>query len=150
MEITKTTQTALLGALTFWVPDLAIQAVEGKDFARAGVAAATLLMLAAATSAFMWFDKMGLKTLVGWSRALAMLLGIWILGPWFMMAAYTFAGAGFATMSARDLIFLFIPGVAFIMAGYDGSLGALLIITVVLPVIMCFRSSKRRTHQGTA
>ena len=129
-----------------------IHAIQANGFGGTGVATATLLMLAATTVAFLRFDKTGRRTFVGWLRGLFMILGIWLAGPWFMMANATFSGGGFATASsARELMFLFVPGVAFIMATYDGTLGALLLITVLLPAICAMSSSRSRpTPHGTA
>jgi hypothetical protein len=151
VNTTKTIQTALLGAVTFWVPDLAIHAIAGRNFGRAGMAAATLLMVGATVSVFLRFDKSGRATLVGWSRAVAMLLAIWLLGPWLIMLGFTFGGGGFANpVPGWGLMVLFVPGVVFILATYDGSLAALLLITALLPVIMRFTSPDRRIHQRTA
>src|SRR5437588_10140289 len=107
-------------------------------------------MVATTLAAAVWFDQQGRRSLVGWSRGVVMVLGIWILGPLFMTIGATFSGGGFAVSGlAPSWMILFIPGVAFLMATYDMSLGALLLITVLLPAVCGGTgpfSRRRRPH----
>ncbi len=73
-----------------------------------------------------------------------MLLGIWLLGGFLVMVSATFGGGGFALGDRlQTLLMSLIPGIVYILATYDGSLGALLIVTVVPPIIWVARAVMR-------
>jgi hypothetical protein len=64
-----------------------------------------------------------------------MLLGIWVLGGVFMTIGASFSGGGFANGISSGLVIVamsLVPVYTFIMATYDGSLFALLLISFVL------------------
>jgi hypothetical protein len=70
-----------------------------------------------------------------------MLLGIWLLGGLAMTAGASFCGGGFAgpngVMGTAIVIGMsLVPIYTFVMATYDGSLGALLMVTVILFIAM--------------
>ena len=66
-----------------------------------------------------------------------MLFGIWLLGGLAMMIGATFSGGGFAGPDGlRGALFVvatsLLPVYTFVMATYDGSVGALLAVSLVL------------------
>jgi len=115
------------------VPDVVIHSIRGMAFDVAEARTVSLL-LPATTLVALSVDRRGRRLFVGWRRGVAMIVGIWLLGPLFMMIDATFGGGGFAAASMSGWPVLLIPGVAFIMAAYDGALVALLLATVLLPV----------------
>lgn len=130
-----TIRIACLGAIVFWTPDIAVHAVRRNLFGRSDVLALTVtmpLILFVAWTA-------GAKYLGITARAIAirMLLGIWLLGGLCMTVGASFSGGGFVGPDGVRGAFIVIgmsllPIYTFIMATYDGSLGALLLVTVVL------------------
>jgi len=62
-----------------------------------------------------------------------MLLGIWVLGPLMMTISASFSGGGFARPDPWGMIASAIPffiHFTWMMSAYDGTLGALVIVTV--------------------
>ena len=135
-----------MGALVFWLPDVIVHVAWGSAFGGFAVLLITVVMPVATLWAFSRADAAALLTLRGWPRALLMLLGIWLLGPVFMMVSATAGGAGFLTFnSAADwLMMLQVPASTFIAATYDGALGALLLTTLLLPFAAALSSRAGR------
>ena len=67
-----------------------------------------------------------------------LLLGVWMLGPPSMMVSATFSGGGLHRLSLEGILFLLVSFVVStpMMATYDGSLVALLIVTSGLAVLL--------------
>ena len=67
------------------------------------------------------------------------MLGVWELGGYFILLSATFQGSGFKHMNGGDvlmsIVLPLIPVYTFIMATYDGSLGALIIVSLVAFVV---------------
>jgi hypothetical protein len=104
----------------------------------------------------------GLVALLVWARVTGdtrsvtagrMLVGVWLLGGVFMMISATIAGGGFSGPDGFKggliaIAMSLIPIYTFIMATYDGSLFALLLISMalflvwVLPMSMGQRNAK--------
>jgi hypothetical protein len=147
----KAIYTVITGGVTFWLLDVVIHLID-PHFSGASVLALTALLPAITIWAFLRLDAAGRRTVRGWPRAYLMLLGIWMLGPGFMMTSATVGGAGFRTWNAHsDWAMLINPGVTFIMATYDGALGALMLITLILPLmslVKVLRRSKVRVGEG--
>lgn len=141
-QLTRAISTAMVGAFAFWLPDVAIHALQGRAFGAGDVVVASLTMIVTVLASLR-LDPHGRRTLVGLARGVAIVLGIWFVGPFLMMCGATFSGGGYAVSgSPLDWLFLFIPGIAFIIATYDGALGALLLVTVLVPLVcMTARSS---------
>lgn len=81
------------------------------------------------------------------SAAVRMLLGIWLLGGLCMTIGASFSGGGFAGPdgvrgAAIVLGMSLVPIHTFIMATYDGSLGALLLVTAILLTVWLFPFSR--------
>jgi peroxiredoxin len=85
--------------------------------------------------------------------SILMLLGIWLLGPLFMFIGASFSSGGFyaPNVFGSRLVFLLwtivtFPAATFMMATYDGALGALLIVTLTLILVWI---PKRKSSNGT-
>jgi hypothetical protein len=142
--------TVLLGATVFWVPDVLVHAGSGAAFGPAEVLLITMVMPILTLLAYARVDRRGTHTLRGWPRAGLMLVGIWVFGPTFMMISATFGGAGllgFSTWADWSML-LYVPAVTFILATYDGALGALLLITLVVPCAAALRNRAARARHS--
>jgi hypothetical protein len=148
-QLTKVISTAVFGAFAFWLPDVVIHALEGKAFGAGDVAIASLTMIVTVLASLR-LDPHGRQTLVGLARGVAIVVSIWFLGPFLMMWGATFSGGGYAVSGAPlDWLFLLIPGIAFIIATYDGALGALLVVTVLVPLVCRSARSPARTASSS-
>ena len=135
---------ALTGAFSFWVPDLIVHIHGGRTIdARHGLAisvAAPAMFLLAYVVARRFAAKWDFK----WTGA-AMLLGVWFSGGVFMALAATASGSELAGVSGISQLVLValsvIPIVTYILAAYDGSLFALLTVTVGALVFSGVRAS---------
>jgi hypothetical protein len=130
-----TIKIACSGAIAFWVPDIAVHAVRRNAFVRSEVLALTvpmpLILLVA------WFAGVKYFGITAKAIAIRMLLGIWLLGGLCMTVGASFSGGGFAGLNgvrgtAIVIGMSLLPIYTFIMATYDGSLGALLLVTALL------------------
>jgi hypothetical protein len=119
----------------FWLPGIALHAVRGQAFGSSPFDIIEACIFPLATSWAAWTilvrqrpDHIGRGALTLW-----MLLGIWMLGPICTTAAASFSGGGFSQAGAWHMIFLgivfFVP-LTFVMSAYDGSLAALVLVTV--------------------
>ena len=124
---------AVAGALSFWLPDLAIHVHAARNFGSRQVWLITILLPAIFLLAYVvarWFGvKRGFKWVGG-----AMLLGVWLTGGLFTTLSSTASGGRFVgtgILGALLIIMLsVIPIVTYILAAYDGSLFALLAVTL--------------------
>jgi len=125
---------AAAGALAFWVPDVCVHVVAGRNFDSLHVKAITFVLPIAFLIAYLTLRKIAARR--GYqSLGLAMLVGVWLTGGLFIVIAETALGAGFTGASGvRDSLFItalsVIPVVTYVLATYDGSLMALLAVTV--------------------
>ncbi len=128
--------TAVLGALAFWAPDILVHVTIRSMFGRAEVLLITVLMPVTTLLVFARVDAAGRRTVRGWVRALLMLVGIWLFGPVFLMISATADAGGFLTPDSTAHLWWMVryfPISTFSFATYDGALGALLLITLLLP-----------------
>jgi hypothetical protein len=125
---------ALIGGLSFWLPDLAAHVVAGRRFDSPHVRVITFLMPITFVIAYLIVRRFAAKRDFRWVGG-AMLLGVWLSGGLFMTLAATVSQGGFAgpdgvrgglLMIALSVV----PIVTYMMAAYDGSLGALLAVTL--------------------
>jgi len=133
----------LLGAVAFWLPDVLLQAVRAYKFNSLDVKIITLVMPMTFFGTFL-VAKRGSGGAKPGRIGFPMLLGVWLFGGLFMMISASFTGSGFMNPDgARGVGFLLLlslfPMYTFIMAAYDGSLFALLLVTIVAIVIWVFR-----------
>jgi len=135
---------AVTGAISFWLPDVAIHAEAGPNLDARHAWAITVLAPAMFLFAYIVARRFALKhhfKKVG----PAMLLGVWLTGGLFMTIGAILSGSEFigGTGIAR-LVMIFmsvIPIVTFVLAALDGSQFALLAITVGGLLILGFRAS---------
>ena len=133
-----TIKVACLGAVGFWAPDIAVHAIRRNLFASNDVLALTVTMpLVLFVS---WAAVAKYLGITAKASAIRMLLGIWLPGGLCMAIAASFSGGGFVgpdgLRGAVSVIGLsLLPIYTFIMATYDGSLGALLLVTAVLLIV---------------
>jgi hypothetical protein len=134
----------LLGALSFWLPDTLLHAARGYDFAGLDAIFLTVGLPLACLPAYLWARR-----LYGRSALAApwMLLGVWMLGGFFMQVGASFSGGGFAAGALSDLtvslLLCFFPPATFMMSAYDGSLFALFLVTGLATVLWIVEATRR-------
>ena len=126
-----------LGALVFWLPDLVIHAARGSNFSSADVTIVTVAspLLSFFFLALIW--RKGIAYQTRWRRVVLPVFGIWVWGPLMISVSATFGGGGFATADAWQTLRMMtlFPIFDFIGSTYDGSLGALTLVTLCLPLL---------------
>jgi hypothetical protein len=124
---------AIAGALSFWLPDIAVHISAGPNFSSRHVWIISIIMPAAFLLTYLCARRLVMKSNVKWICA-PMLLGVWLTGGVFMMVAGMASGSGLigSTGIWRIVVIVLsvIPIVTYILAAYDGSLFALLAVTV--------------------
>jgi hypothetical protein len=134
-----------VSALSFWSLDFAIHWHYGLAFGREGARLATALLPISTSIVVTWVLVMMRSPARQGEERISLLIGsffgvcgIWVTGPVCMTINSTLTGGGFATAEGwvvPTLGTVLWPIFGFMMAAYDGSLFALLIITVLLPLI---------------
>ena len=124
---------AVAGALSFWLPDLAIHIRSARNFGSQQVWLITILLPAVFLLAYVVARWFGVKRDFKWVGA-AMLVGVWLIGGLFTTLAATASGGGFVGTGILGSLLIImlsvIPIVTYILAAYDGSLFALLTVTL--------------------
>ena len=136
---------AAIGAVFFWLPDLVVHAIYSRTFDTPQVVAITFLMPATLLGGYLvarrFAERFDFKRI-----DIAMLVGVWLTGGMFMFVGATPSGGGFASgggfwvpvmVAALSLI----PIYTLMAAIYDGSLFALVAVTLVPFLVWCVRSS---------
>jgi CRP-like cAMP-binding protein len=135
---------AVAGAFSFWLPDLAIHVHAARNFGTPQVRLITILLPAIFLFAYVIARRFGVKRHYKWVGA-AMLLGVWLTGGLFMTLAATASGGGFVGAgilgSLLIVIMSVIPIVTYILAASDGSLFALLTVTLGALLLCGVRAS---------
>jgi hypothetical protein len=135
---------AALGAITFWFPDVLIHLNAGRNLSSQQGWAITLVCPAAFLFAYVAARRLALRLEFNWPGT-TMLLGVWLTGGLFMTAAAMASGSEFVggTGLWRLVVIALsvIPIVTYVLASYDGSLFALLAVTVGGLLVCGFRSS---------
>jgi len=129
----------VFGALGFWLPDTLFHAFRRNDFNWHDVRIMSVLMpttLLLTLLVIKWVRRANVERTSG----LLLLVGVWFLGGLFMALGATFSGGGFASPGGfREVGFVLLlslfPMYTFMMAAYDGSLLALLFVTVAMVVV---------------
>jgi hypothetical protein len=136
----------LVGATSFWLPDVIVHALARYSFSRTHVMALTAVLPICFTCAYVIVKRRyrTVKTFV----ALPMLIGLWTCGGLFMTVGASSSGGGFAGPSGlRETVLVmlmsFFPPITFMMATYDGTLFALLLATVAPLVVWLFLRGKQ-------
>jgi hypothetical protein len=136
---------AVAGALSFWLPDVAIHIYAGRNLDSRHIWAITILAPATFLLAYVVARTFAVKRAFTGLGA-AMLLGVWVAGGLFITLAATASRSGFVgPHGIRDALFMtvssVIPGVVYILAAYDGSFLALLAVTVGALLVWGVRTS---------
>ena len=132
----------LLGGLVFWTPSIVVHWMRAYRFSGFDVIGLTVF-LSLTTYVFfriVWWQSRERESRL--SKALFAVLGIWIIGPSMLTFSSSFCGGGLSQPGAwHFFVFgtLLFPVFTFIMATYDGTLGALLLAALLLPVLANFR-----------
>jgi hypothetical protein len=140
---TKALTHALLGAFVFWTPNIVVHWIIAYNFSGYVVMGLTILLPAATILFFRAVSWPSLKQQSRLSQALFAVLGIWIAGPSMLTFSSSFCGGGLAQPDAwRFFVFgtLLFPVFTLVMSAYDGTFFALLLTTVLLPVLVNSRS----------
>jgi hypothetical protein len=133
----KNLKLMLLGALGFWMPDTLLHAWRGFNFGRGDVIAVTITTPVTPLATFFfarWLGKGSGRRLVP-----PLIAGVWLFGGLFMMAGASFSGGGFASpqgtrWALMTTLLSILPIYTFILATYDGALGALLLVTAAAAI----------------
>ena len=149
MDMTKWTRALrfmLLGATGFWLPDVFLRALRAQNFNSRDVRIITMVMPLTLLGTFLaakWANTEMRNRWIG----LSMIAGVWLLGGFFMTIGASFSGGGFmGPDGARGAVLMMVlslfPMYTFIMATYDGSLGALLLVTLAALLGLILHLSK--------
>jgi hypothetical protein len=141
----------LLGGIVFWVPNIAVHWVTGYRFSYSDAIGITFLLPAAT---YLFFRLV----LWPWRKqedrlppSLFAVLGIWITGPAMLTFSASFCGGGLSQPGAwHFFVFgtLLFPLFTFVMSTYDGTLFALLLVTLLLPILANIRTKKSPAPVG--
>jgi hypothetical protein len=140
---TKALTHALLGALVFWTPNIVVHWIIAYRFSGFVVIGLTVLLPAVTVlffRAFLWPSQKQESRL---SPALFAVLGIWIAGPSMLTFSASFCGGGLTQPDAwRFFVFgtLLFPLFTFVMSAYDGTVFAVMLTTLLLPILANSRS----------
>lgn len=145
IEWSRLLKLMLLGAVSFWLPDTLLHALRRHGFAGRDVMIVTAVSPVTLMITFLvvkWANKAAPQKRVG----PALVGGVWIFGGLFMTVGASFAGGGFARPGGAHFVIMslllsIIPIYTFIMATYDGALGALLLVTAVAFVVWIVQQS---------
>lgn len=124
----------ILGAFSFWLPDALWHAIRGSRFNGRDVVALTFLLPFTLLMAYLLVKRHHPNEpskSVGWP----LVVGVWLLGGCFMVIGASFSGGGFVGPDGflggvRMILISVLPIFTIDMATYDGSLGALSIVSV--------------------
>jgi len=144
----------VLGAFSFWLPDAVWHAIRGSRFNGRDAIALTALLPLTLLTAYILVKRQhpsdSSKNL-GW----ALVAGVWLLGGSFMVIGASFAGGGFVgpdgfVGGVRTVLVSILPIFTIIMATYDGSLGALSIVSFVALAIWVWTIAANKKIRRTA
>lgn len=142
---TKALIYALLGALVFWTPNVVVHWIIAYRFSGFVVIGLTVLLPAVTILFFRAFLWPRLKQESRLSPALFAVLGIWIAGPSMLTISASFCGGGLTQPDAwRFFVFgtILFPLFTIVMSAYDGTIFALFLTTLLLPILANFRAKE--------
>jgi hypothetical protein len=143
MRAIKGLACALLGGLVFWTPNVVVHWIIAYRFSGFVVIGLTVLLPATTIlffRTFLWPSSLQESRL---SQAVIAVLGIWVTGPSMLTFSSSFCGGGLTQPDAwRFFVFgtLLFPLFTLVMSAFDGTFFALLLTTVLLPVLANSRS----------
>jgi hypothetical protein len=141
---------ALLGAFVFWAPNVLVHWIIAYNFSGFVVLGLTVLLPATTLLFFRVFLWPSMKQESRLSPALYAVLGIWIAGPAMLTFSSSFCGGGLTQPDAwRFFVFgtLLFPLFTLVMSAYDGTFFALLLTTLLLPILADSRAKQRVFRQ---
>jgi len=136
---------ALLGGLVFWIPNVVVHWIIAYQFSELVVIVLTVLLPVTTILFFRIFLWPSLRQENRLSMALFAVMGIWITGPSMLTFSASFCGGGLSQPDAwRFFVFgtLLFPLFTLVMSAYDGTFFALLITTLLLPILSNPRSKE--------
>ena len=137
-RILKVLKYVPLGGFVFWAPSVLLHWLRGYRFSGLDVLSLTIL-LPIITCLLLVMDRKGWqKTENRLPEALFALLGIWLFGPLMMSVTASFSGGGISQPDGWRFVLIgtcLFPVFTFMMSTYDGTLGALLLTTALLPFL---------------
>ena len=134
---------ALLGGLVFWTPNVVVHWIIAYRFSGFVVIGLTVLLPVTTILFFRTFLWPSMLLESRLSQAVIAVLGIWITGPSMLTFSSSFCGGGLSQPDAwRFFVFgtLLFPLFTLVMSAFDGTFFALLLTTVLLPVLANSRS----------
>jgi hypothetical protein len=138
----------LLGGLSFWLPDTVTHLVRNVQFDRRDVMVVIVLMPLCLCAGWVAVSKILRKSLV--SVAPQFLLGIWVTGGLLMSLGWMLSTPSPLHSLAVSSVLGIVPIYTFMAATYDGSLAALLLVSIVLFLAwvlpMGFAKPERKAH----
>jgi len=125
----------IVSGAAFWIPSVVIHAIRGAKFDGSiyDLIAISLLPVAAAIVTLEVIDRLRIGGCRRGIIAAWMLWGIWFVGPFMMAVGASFSGGGFARPDGWRIFTLAIPlfvHLTWMMSAYDGTIGALVIVTI--------------------
>jgi hypothetical protein len=132
---------ALIGGLVFWMPDVLTAAIRRAALVDV-IGPLPMTALLPAVLVCVYFVVRRYVKLAEPTPSIALFLGtgVWMLGPLSITLANTFLGAGFSTGKSAEnigyvlLLSAFPPG-TLMMSTYDGSLGALTLLSILMLIL---------------
>ena len=125
-----------LGALAFWLPEIALYAWHRQEL---NAKLVTFLLPSALLFIYLLVSILRPKRIAKPSAAIFMVLGVVFLGTLAITIGATIRGAGFWGHPGSTLLGVLlgtvVPIYAFIAATYDGSLYALIFVSILMPLI---------------
>src|SRR5689334_9558858 len=123
----------LVGSIAFWLPSVIVHATTGYDFSPRHSPSLPYVQILSTLAALVvaWLPRgwiIPLRKIPPW-----MLLGIWMLGPFWLCVSATFTGGGLARDGgwlAMIVSILVFPVATPMLAVYDGTIPNLLMITI--------------------
>jgi hypothetical protein len=142
MRAAETLAYALLGGLVFWTPNVVVHWIIAYRFSGFVVIGLTVLLPGTTILFFRTFLWPSLLQESRLSQAVFAVLGIWITGPSMLTFSSSFCGGGLSQPDAwRFFVFgtLLFPLFTLVMSAFDGTFFALLVTTVLLPILASSR-----------
>jgi len=125
-----------LGALAFWLPEIALYVWQRRTL---NAKLVTFLLPSTFLLVYLLVSILRPKRISNPSAAIFMALGVVFLGTLAMTIGATIRGAGFLGHPGSTLLGLLlstvVPIYAFIAATYDGSLYALIFVSILMPLV---------------
>jgi hypothetical protein len=140
-----------IGAASFWLPDSLWHAIRGSNFSGADVLAITVLMPLTLFITYLFVKGRPTdepRRYIG----LPMMLGVWMLGGFFITVGSSLSGGGFVGPDGiRGGVFItligLVPPFTYVLAAYDASLGALMLATLAAILIGVKERSRERRQE---